>query len=277
MQGSRRHPELDNMPDFLFENTLILSDPREENCYSTIKDYCCPNFTLASFTAIISLIQLSLFIVMCFLGDFNLQKTILQFSDETLDTFGRCSAYNVKYKLEFYRLLTCLFIFNNVKDLCGELLLQVIVVSMAEKFIDKKTTLFLYLITGVAGSITFIVFYDQNFEGNSFCVFGMVGLIFGFIIQNSQQDEARQVIMQVTIFILIIGIIGFFYKNSLIFGIYGSFLIGIIIGLIQPTQNRIFYRTKMKFVGLGVIFMYFTGFIYIFFSFRMPSHPIEQQ
>ncbi|CAD8047948.1 unnamed protein product [Paramecium primaurelia] len=77
MQGSRRHPELDNMPDFLFENTLILSDPREENCYSTIKDYCCPNFNLMSFTAIISLIQLSIFIVMCFLGDFNLQKTIL--------------------------------------------------------------------------------------------------------------------------------------------------------------------------------------------------------
>ncbi|CAD8141708.1 unnamed protein product [Paramecium pentaurelia] len=277
MQGSRRHPELDNMPDFLFENTLILSDPREENCYSTIKDYCCPNFNLMSFTAIISLIQLSIFIVMCFLGDFNLQKTILQFSDETLETFGRCSAYNLKYKLEFYRLITCLFIFNNVKDLCGQLLLQVIVVSMVEKFIDKKTTFFFYLTTGIAGSITFIVFYDQNIEGNSFCVFGMVGLMFGFIIQNSQQDEARQVIMQVTIFILIIGIIGFFYKNSLIFGIYGSFLIGIIIGLIQPTQNRIFQRTKMKFVGIGVIFMYFTGFIYIFFSFRMPSRPIEQQ
>ncbi|CAD8144464.1 unnamed protein product [Paramecium pentaurelia] len=277
MQGLRRHPELDNMPDFLFENTLILSDPREENCYQTIKDYCCPNFTLMSFTAIISFIQLSLFIVMCFFGDFNLQNTILQFSDETLDNFGRCSAYNVKYQLEFYRLLTCLFIFNNVKDLCGELLLQVIVVSMVEKFINKKTTLFLYLLTGVAGSITFIVFYDQSIQGNSFCLFGMVGLMFGFIIQNAQQDEARQVIMQVTIFILIIGIIGFFYKNSLIFGIYGSFLIGIIIGLIQPTQNRIFQRTKLKFVGLGVIFMYFTGFIYIFFSFRIPSHPIQQQ
>ncbi|CAK58459.1 unnamed protein product (macronuclear) [Paramecium tetraurelia] len=277
MYRARRHPDLDNMPEFLFENTLILSDPREENCYSTIKDYCCPNFTLMSFTAIVSLIQLSLFIVMCFFGDFNLQNTILQFSDETLDSFGRCSAYNVKYQLEFYRLLTCLFIFNNVKDLCGELLLQVIVVSMAEKFIDKKTTLCLYLLTGVAGSITFIVFYDQSIQGNSFCVFGMVGLMFGFIIQNAQQDEARQVIMQVTMFIFIIGLIGFFYKNSLIFGIYGSFLIGIIIGLIQPTQNRIFQRTKLKFVGLGVIFMYFTGFIYIFFSFRIPSRPIQQQ
>lgn len=36
------------------------------------------------------------------------------------------------------------------------------------------------------------------------------------------------------IFIVLIGIIGFFYKNSYIFGFYGSFILGIIIGLILP-------------------------------------------
>lgn len=31
----------------------------------------------------------------------------------------------------------------------------------------------------------------------------------------------------------------------------------------------------MKLVGLGIIFMYFTGFIYIFFSYREPTMPIK--
>lgn len=63
MYDFRRPSELENMPDFLFDSmkilyldAIIITDPREENCYSTIKDYCCPYFSLSSFTAIISII-----------------------------------------------------------------------------------------------------------------------------------------------------------------------------------------------------------------------------
>lgn len=51
MYGIRRPSELENMPDFLFDSmkilyldAIIISDPRDEDCYSTIKDYCCPYF-----------------------------------------------------------------------------------------------------------------------------------------------------------------------------------------------------------------------------------------
>ncbi|CAD8059445.1 unnamed protein product [Paramecium sonneborni] len=267
MQRARRHPDLDNMPDFLFENTLIQSDPREENCNTTIKDYCCPNFKLMSFTAIISLIQLLLFIFMCFFGDFKFRKQF-QFSNDTLKTFGRCSAYNVKYKIEFYRLIACLFIFNNVKDLCGELLLQVIIVSMIEKFVNIKTTFYLYLLTGIVDQINFIKFI-LNFINSWFNFLDLQFRMHNRMRQDKQSCKQLFLFQQLEQ-------LGFLQKFINLQNLW-QFLNRNYNWFDLTNKNRIFQRSKLKFVGLGVIFIYFTGFIYIFFWFRMPLHPIEQQ
>lgn len=53
-------------------------------------------------------------------------------------------------------------------------------------------------------------------------------------------------------------------------GHLGSLGIGFIFANIIPANNREIFATKLKVVGTGIIFLYFTGCMYIFFSFRDP-------
>ena len=39
--------------------------------------------------------------------------------------------------------------------------------------------------SGIAGILSFIVFYDQNPMGNIFSLFGLLGAVFGFAIQSA--------------------------------------------------------------------------------------------
>lgn len=50
-----------------------------------------------------------------------------------------------------------------------------------------------------------------------------------------------------------------------------ALLFGYVIGSVLPVNNRELVATKMKVVGMGIIFIYITGGFYAFYRYREPK------
>lgn len=66
--------------------------------------------------------------------------------------------------------------------------------------------------------------------------------------------------------------LGFLVPEMRNFGHFGSIVIGLLCGTIFPARNREYPVGKVRMVSVGLLFLYFTSGIYIFYGFRNPLH-----
>lgn len=146
----------------------------------------CPVLRLLSFTVAVCIIDIVLFIVTVSLG---LEKSgeLLEVQVSTLIKF-RASFAPLIYKGQVDRLIVAIFLHGYFMHLFGNLITTLVLVSRVEHTYRVIWTIVIYLFSGIAGNIFAEVTEGSPYAninvGASTSLYGMIGLLIGYLIVN---------------------------------------------------------------------------------------------
>lgn len=202
-------------------------------------------------------------IAVCILAFFMMY--ILGSGSENVNTllmFGANYKYLVVNYHEYYRILTCIFLHIGIIHLLTNMYSLYIIGPQVENFYGKWKYLFIYLISGICGSILSLAFSDSINAGASGAIFGLMGalLYFGYhyrvYLSNTLLRQLIPVIIvNLTISIIIPSISLSAHVGGLVGGIIASMLVGI-----KEEKN-----TRDRINGLIMILIYLIFIIYMAF------------
>lgn len=163
-------------------------DPRKESFLYFIMNFICPNFVLLSFTSVILCINIVLFIVSIVL-DFNLQASEFlspRANGFIISTFclDKSKMLNGNRLLNTYRFITNALFHGNFLHLVSNTIIMLMFGSLVEKLIKTWRTAFVYVVSGILGSLFSLLLSSSSSVGASICVYGVLGGYFMFCIIN---------------------------------------------------------------------------------------------
>ena len=165
---------------------------------------------------------------------------------------------------EFYRIFTCIFLHAGIIHLACNMYSLFVIGPQIESFYGKLKYLFIFLISGISGSILSLAFAD-NYSvsvGASGAIFGLLGsiLYFGYHYRVYLGNTLKSQIIPVIILNLIIGfslsgIDNFAHIGGLIGGVFASMVVGV------PDKSS----RGDKINGLTLLLIYLGFIIYLSF------------
>lgn len=179
-------------------------------------------------THLIIAICILMFILMYIFGD---GSTYVR----TLVKFGGNAIINTK-RGEYYRLFTSIFLHAGIVHLLCNMYSLYVVGPQAESFYGKLKYLFIFLFSGVCGSILSVAFSADNVVavGASGAIFGILGAIgyFGYHYRVYLGNVLKSQIIPIILINLIIGftlsgIDNFAHIGGLIGGVFASMAVGV--------------------------------------------------
>ena len=103
---------------YKFENNGEDSEARDENFCSSLFIFCCPKLSISQFIAIISILEIIVFIIsLCLFGLSN--DSFLAPDQHALQVLGSADAKSTKNDYEFYRLIMPTFLHANLEHILG--------------------------------------------------------------------------------------------------------------------------------------------------------------
>lgn len=126
--------------DFLNE-----SNPRKLSFLSFIKSFLFPSLRLISFTSLITLIDIIIFIITISFGIEKNPATLLSPLSSTLDLFGMKDPFKQQHG-QVWRFITYSILHANFNHLFSNVISQLIIVSSVEYMIGWKKSALLYLL-----------------------------------------------------------------------------------------------------------------------------------
>ena len=166
-------------------------DPRKESFLYFIMNFICPNFKLLSFTSIILCINIILFILSII---FNFNASAPEFLSPSVDGFfistfslhKRSIILGDQRLLNTYRYITNALFHGNFLHLVSNTIIMLMFGSLVEKLITTWKTAFIYVLSGILGSLFSLLLSDINSSsvGASICVYGVLGGYFMFCVIN---------------------------------------------------------------------------------------------
>lgn len=135
---------------------------------------------------IIVVVNIVVFIVLCFLGDTENVYFMLD--------HGASFAPLVVEGKEYYRLVTCMFLHFGAQHLFYNMLVLVFLGDTLEKEVGKLKYILIYFIGGVAGNVV-SVWFDYRTEefavsaGASGAIFAVIGALVWIVIRNKGRLE----------------------------------------------------------------------------------------
>lgn len=179
----------------------------------------------------------------------------------TLLKFGANSSYYVKNG-QFYRLFTCMFLHAGIIHIVCNMYSLYVIGPQVESFYGKFKYLFIFVFSGVCGSILSVAFNSGVSVGASGAIFGLLGsiLYFGYHYRVYLGNALRSQIIPVILINLIIGftitdIDNFAHIGGLIGGIFASMAVGV------PEKHT----NSDKANGCILMLIYLTFIIYLAF------------
>lgn len=163
-------------------------DPRKESFLYFIMNFICPNFVLVSFTSIILCVNIVLF-VLSIVFDFNPGAPEF-LSPKNNGTFisefslDKDKIVNENRLLNLYRFITHSLFHANFLHLVSNTIVMLMFGSLVEKLIKTWRTAFVYILSGILGSLFSLLLKDIPSVGASICVYGVLGGYFMFCIIN---------------------------------------------------------------------------------------------
>ena len=164
-----------------------------------------------------------------------LNGNLTSISPSTLIKFGANTAMYTKSG-EYWRLLTCVFLHAGIIHLSCNMYSLYVIGPQVESFYGKIKYLFIYLFSGITGSILSLAFssdYSVSI-GASGAIFGLLGatLYFGYhyrvYLGNALKSQIVPIIfLNLGIGFLISGIDNFAHIGGLIGGIFASMAVGV--------------------------------------------------
>ena len=198
--------------------------------------------------------------VLAFLGMHIFGKG--SYDNETLINFGANVDALVKNG-QYFRLLTCMFLHIGIVHLTVNMYSLYIIGPQVESFFGKWKYLFIYLFSGICGSILSIVFtHNVISAGASGAIFGLLGsmLYFGYYYRAYLGNAVKSQILPVILINLIIGFLLTGIDNAAhIGGLIGGILASMAVGI--PEKSTKFEKTN----GTIVLIIFFAFLVYLGF------------
>ena len=181
------------------------------------------------------------------------------------DLLYRYGMYNPFVKEgEFYRLFTCIFLHIDVFHLLCNMYALYVLGPQLESFFGKWKYLFIYLISGLCGSLLSFTFnIDIISVGASGAIFGLLGamLYFGYYYRTYLGNVVRSQI--IPIIILNLGL-GFMLNNVDNFGHIGGLIGGVLTSMIVGVPDK---ENKLDRVnGIIILIIYTIFLLYLTFN-----------
>ena len=173
----------------VFLKIVYKGDPREQTLLSYLKEVICPFFRFKSFSFIILIINLIIFIISLIPNGLEPSQKEIKFlppSTITLDKMG--SLWGAKIRESFfesYRWIANSVLHGNFEHLFSNSLGILFFGTLVEYLIGTIKFCLIYILSGILGSL-FTVLIQRNTSnvGASICCFGIMGAMIGFYIIN---------------------------------------------------------------------------------------------
>ena len=182
------------------------------------------------------------------------------FDNYTLLKFGANNDYLVKHG-EYYRLFTSIFLHGSLLHLVLNMYSLYVIGPQVESFFGKVKFLFIYLVSGICGSLLSIAFSHNTISiGASGAIFGLLGslLYFGYYYRAYLGNAVKSQVLPI---ILINLMIGFLLPNidngAHIGGLIGGILATMAVGI--PDKGSRFEKNN----GIICLLIYFGFIIYL--------------
>ena len=257
----------DNTP--IFSKIVYKGDPREQTLLSYLKEVICPFFHFKSFSFIILLINLIVFIVSLIPNGLEPSLKGVKFlppSIATLELFG--SLWGTKIRESFfqsYRWIANSVLHGNFEHLFSNSLGILFFGTMIEYLIGSFKYSLIYILSGILGSLfTVLIQSNTSSVGASICCFGIMGSLLGFYIINwgaltkifGVNNKCLIVIFPVMMVFLSFIILTTNDSEINMYGHLGGLIFGFLLSLcfIKPKKN-----SDVCFLNAKILF--FTGVI----------------
>jgi membrane associated rhomboid family serine protease len=266
--------------------------PRDETCWDMLKFACCPNFKWHSFIAIMTILDVMVYIFTLALGGLELGGQLLTPQCWVLLDMGNKYPYAMKYQYEIWRFVTPVFLHAYFLHILMNMCSQLIIGNMMERMVGEKLVILIYFLSAVAGNLFSSVVEPNSFSvGASTAIAGMLGLLIAWVIINWESLPSMfKCLMSCMIFMII------FWNLSLSmnsfgggssseesenvaaqpsqvdnWGHLGGILCGVFAGLarIKPMARHGNYEKNCSLVGSVVCS---GGFLALFLVFYLSTH-----
>ena len=254
----------------IFLKIVYKGDPREQTLLSYLQEVICPFFRIKSFSFIILIINLIVFIASLIPNGLEPSQKEIKFlppSTITLDKMG--SLWGAKIKESFwesYRWIANSVLHGNFEHLFSNSLGILFFGTMVEYLIGTVKFCLIYILSGILGSL-FTVLIQQNTSnvGASICCFGIMGSMIAFYIINWKglgkifgvNNKCLIVFFPTMMIFLSLFILSIDDTEINIYGHIGGLIFGFFLGLvfIRPKNDMdvgIFNRKILFIIGLIV-------------------------
>jgi len=162
---------------------------------------------------------------------------------------------------EYYRLFTCMFLHVDIFHLACNMYSLYILGPQLESFFGKKKYLFIYLISGLCGSLLSFTFnIDIISVGASGAIFGLLGalLYFGYYYRTYLGNVVRSQIIPIIVLNLVIGFMITGVDN---FGHIGGLIGGVLSSMIVGIPDKETKIDRINGIIILIIYIAFLGYL----------------
>jgi len=155
--------------------------------------------------------------------------------------FSAIQGYAVVTRGEIYRLLTSMFVHNDLIHISMNMLSIYMVGRMVERLFSKMAYISLYFISGFFGSFTYMaVSFSDGAVGASGAIFGVFGALagFAFVHRRTMQHQFIQFMKDFGIILVINFFIGIIFPSIAMSAHIGGLIAGILGGVVMAKSKN---------------------------------------
>lgn len=264
----------------------LQGDPRKDSPLDMCKT-CCPTITWKSFTAIITLVDVIMYIVTLAVGGVSGYCDGIDFlppSPDTLHQFGNRDPWNIRYEAAVWRFITPVFLHANFLHIFFNMAAQLMLGSTAEAMLGTARFVLVYFLCDIGGNLFGALVTSDAAVGASTAIVGILGLFISFVVLNWKRLDPNMkcFIICFIVFIILMNLMFSFggfgttapsgnsssYQTDN-YGHLGGLLTGAFSGMFilspiggPPEQ----YEKNVKYVGYGLTLLYFVLGFSLFFT-----------
>jgi rhomboid protease GluP len=249
-----------------------MKNPKDENYFDMLKDLCCPAFKCFSFTTIVLIVTLVMYVVELSMG-LNKAGSFLEVQTSTLLQLGANYAPYIRQG-QVYRLIAPIFLHINFLHFFGNMLAIFMFVTRIEHSFGLVRTFLIYMLSGIGGNIFSALIDSTDVKaGASTSLYGMIGVIIGYMIINWSGLDIVGPIMKYQLCCTSVMIIMFIFFFSVlgtgnvdVFGHLGGLMTGLFLSSINETIKNETYEKVIRIVLISLFVIMYVICFAIFFT-----------
>jgi rhomboid protease GluP len=258
-----------------------VKQPKDENYWDMLQINLCPRFQVFSFTFLLTIINLVVFITTFSMSTSDLDNdSFMGMSAKKLSSFGAKDPYRIRYDYHVFRWVTPIFLHANFMHIFFNTVSLFWIGFMVEHQIKRIPFIILYMCSGIGAFIFSSLVNDDISVGASGAIFGLIGILIANLILNWRalwQSGAFCSTIMVIIMLTLISLTG--GDNTDTYGHFGGVFYGISIGMLILRYNggasNIFRKFSLGgWITVAICAICYISMITLFFTIRKPNQQV---